>query len=967
MSLTAGTRLGSYEIVAAIGAGGMGEVYRAHDRKLDRDVAIKILPGGAASERAVRARFEREARAVAALNHPHIVTIHEIAHADGIEFIVMELVAGQPLDRLIPPGGLTVERATEYGAQIASALEAAHSAGIVHRDIKPANIMVSPAGQVKILDFGLAKLFDRTEPDAATVTAPLDTEAGAVMGTVAYMSPEQAQGQPLDARSDVFSFGAVLYEMLTGRRAFAGDTAVATLAAILAAPPPALTSVRAGIPARLARLVDDCLAKARGARPTAGEIAERLSHSLAAGRGTATFTRARLLIGAGLLGAAVGVGWLVTRTAGERSSPIAAVRGLVADGKLYDAFIRGRELQRSAAADDPEFVALWKEIVHTTNVMTEPSGAEVAIAPYGSGHDQGLWIVLGKTPLTNVALPRTALRARISMTGYTIVEDVVALGTWNPWNPSFTLVHETSNPPGMVRAEGPTRPIRMYLLPGADPTEVTLPDFWIDRFEVTNREYKAFLDARGYERREFWMHAFERAGRRVPWEEAMRTFHDATGRPGPATWQVGAYPEGQDDFPVTGVSWYEANAYLRFANKRMPTLPHWWLAGAHNAIAALLPDANFRGRGPERVGSGALHSFGTRDLAGNVKEWVANSAGGDLRYIVGGAWDEPSYMFADPDARHPFERAPNFGIRGARFDDGDRTPDTLGLAIPRPSRDYAKETPVAGAVFDAYRRFFAYDRTPVKAAVQSVRDSHREWRVETVTFPAVEPGETVIAHVFLPKQGAPPFQTLLYLPGATQYTLRSSKQEIDSPAFAHVLRSGRAVVLPIVKGAFERGTDRFTQTTSKEGTLWRDYVVAFYKDIARTLDYLETRPDVARDKIGFMGFSRGAALAPIVLALEPKRIRTAVLMAPGLWLTKQVPEVDAINFLPRVSQPVVMMSGGYDFLFPERRSQLPFFQLLGTPADRKRRVVYDAGHNLPQTEIIRESLDWLDKTLGPVR
>lgn len=966
MALSPGIRVGAYEILAAIGAGGMGEVYRARDTKLGRDVAIKILPSNVRSDAAAHTRFEREARAVAALNHPHIITIHEIAQSDGLDFIVMEFVSGRSLKQVIPDRGLPTAQAIDYGHQIASALDAAHAAGIVHRDIKPANIMVSDAGQVKVLDFGLAKLVDDAAPDAMTETVRLATEVGTVMGTVAYMSPEQAQGQPVDVRSDVFSFGAVLYEMLAGRRAFPGETAVATLSNLLAHDPMPIASIRPEVPADLAELVADCLQRDRAARPSSAEIVQRLLAKAVAARRPPFPFWARALVIAGALAIAVAGAWLLKRSADARwvrTTAIPEIRQLVAERKFFEAFVRVREVQ-PYSPDDSELAALWKEFTIPRSVTTDPPGADVAIASYGS--EAPAWVVLGQTPLKDVATPLGPAQLRFTKPGYVTTEDIAAGPA--AWRAVVTLVAEGADPPGMVRADGPEAPVPFYLVPGADPIELGFPDFWIDRYEVTNREYKTFVDAGGYRRREFWTHPFTKAGRVVPWDEAIAAFRDATGRPGPATWQAGTYPEGQEDWPVTGVSWYEANAFLRFAGKQMPTLPHWQRAAGFGATSQILQRANFRGRGAARVGSmNAASRFGAQDLSGNVKEWLANAAGGDLRYIMGGAWDEPQHMFTETDARPAFERAANFGIRAVRFDEGDRSAEKLGGPIARPDRDYARERPIADPVFAAYRGFFAYDRTPIKAITKATEDAHPEWRIETVTFPAAYGGETVTAHVFLPKNAAPPYQAILFLTGSAQFVVRSSQGQVNSPSFAHVVRSGRAVVMPIVKGAYERGSDQFSTTTSKEGALWRDYTVAIEKDLARTIDYLETRPDIDRDRIGFLGNSRGASLSPLVLALEPDRLKTAVLMIPGLYLARPAPEVDVFNFLPRVKQPVLMLSGRFDFIFPERGSQLPFFQMLGAPADRKQRVAYDTGHNLPPTEMIKETLDWLDRTLGPVK
>jgi serine/threonine protein kinase len=234
--LSPGSHLGPYEVLALIGAGGMGEVYRARDPRLDRDVAIKVLPHDRVADESRRQRFVQEAKAASALNHPHIITIHEIESAGGRDFIVMELVRGKSLDALIPRQGMRLGEALRIAIPVADALAAAHARGIVHRDLKPANVMVGSDGAVKVLDFGLAKLTAvESAPNEETTTVVADpglSAPGMIMGTAAYMSPEQATGGQVDARSDIFSFGAMLYEMVTGVRAFAGTSTADTLNAL---------------------------------------------------------------------------------------------------------------------------------------------------------------------------------------------------------------------------------------------------------------------------------------------------------------------------------------------------------------------------------------------------------------------------------------------------------------------------------------------------------------------------------------------------------------------------------------------------------------------------------------------------------------------------------------------------------------------------------------------------------------
>jgi Tol biopolymer transport system component len=293
MGLTSGTKLGPYEIVSPVGAGGMGEVYRARDTRLGRDVAIKVLPETLANDADRLRRFEQEARAIAALSHPNILGIHDIGTHDGAPFLVSEFLEGQTLREKLASGPLPVRRTIEYALAIAEGLAAAHEKGIVHRDLKPENIFVTRDGRIKVLDFGLAKLVRPQENHQAAVTLTMPTLPGLVMGTVGYMSPEQVRGEAVDPRSDIFSLGAVLYEMLTGKRAFKRETSAETMTAILRDEPPALNDAGWQGPLEVQRILARCLEKNVERRfQSASDLAfaiESLSGTLA---GTATGTPA---------------------------------------------------------------------------------------------------------------------------------------------------------------------------------------------------------------------------------------------------------------------------------------------------------------------------------------------------------------------------------------------------------------------------------------------------------------------------------------------------------------------------------------------------------------------------------------------------------------------------------------------------------------------------------------------------
>jgi serine/threonine protein kinase len=344
MAILPGRRLGPYEILSAIGAGGMGEVYKARDTRLDRIVAIKVLPAHLADRAELRERFEREAKTIASLNHPHICTLHDIGHQDGIDYLVMEYIEGETLAQHLVKGSLPLEQVLQFAIEISDALDKAHRKGVTHRDLKPGNIMLTKSG-TKLLDFGLAKLKQEVAPAIPESQLPTMKSAitgeGTILGTLQYMAPEQVEAKEVDARTDIFAFGAVVYEMATGKRAFEGKSQASLIAAILEREPPTMSSLQPMTPPALDRVVKRCLAKdpddrwqtARDLEVELKWIAESGSHAgtsvpTATLKGIRTLGRQALVaVGALLLVAAIAS--LVTWNLGPSPSPQPVTRTVI--------------------------------------------------------------------------------------------------------------------------------------------------------------------------------------------------------------------------------------------------------------------------------------------------------------------------------------------------------------------------------------------------------------------------------------------------------------------------------------------------------------------------------------------------------------------------------------------------------------------------------------------------------------
>ena len=953
----------------------MGIVYVAEDTRLHRKVALKFLPPAIALDDHARKRFLREAQAASTLDHPNVATVYEVGDWDDQLFIAMAYYDGETLRQRIARGPVPIAEAATIAGKIASGLAAAHRAAIVHRDLKPANVMLTQDGQVKILDFGLAKDLSGLQATATPLTG-----AGMTVGTVAYTAPEQALDRDVDARADVWAFGVTVFEMLTGHLPFAAETQAAMLIAITTMPAGRVRDARPEVPEALASIVDTALEKDPGRRTmTTAEIASRIedwqarssASRLAVPITGATTGRWLRPIAALAVGGAIATGgwfyWQKARTQWAREQAIPEIERLIEGERYVDAFQLAADARRIIRTD-PAWARLDPVLTRRVSIQTAPEGATACYRSYAAPADQ--WTCLGETPIQNASVPNAVLTWRVERPGFAPAYDVSAGGiltaaTGNApgvVNLSFKLQRPDDVPAGMVYVTAGGAPFQI-LVPGLDHLpRVTLRDFWIDRTEVTNRDFSRFVEAGGYRDPRYWRVPFEGDGRRLSFEEAMALFRDSSGRPGPSTWEAGRYPDGQDDYPVTGVSWYEAAAYAAFAGKSLPTIYHWSRVAGQRLSGAIVPRSNFSNRGPMKTGAGGgMNQSGAVDLAGNVKEWCWNRADSTRRYILGGAWDEPVYMFNDPDARSPFDRAASFGFRLVTYAPDEALAGADNELVAFEARDFRREQPATDERFDAYLRLYAYDRSDLSAKAETFDESHPEWRVEHVSFQAAYAGERVPALVFLPKRGRPPYQAVVYFPGSGALTQRSSTQ-INPRLFDWIMNSGRALIFPIYKSTYERG-DGLESDYPNRTVAWRDHVIAWAQDVRRAVDYLESRPDIDRTRIAFMGQSWGSAMAPIYLAVEP-RFKAAVLNLGGFYLQHSLPEVDAFNFAPRVRVPVLLLNGRFDFFYPIDSAQLPMFDLFQPPDGQKRRVVYDTGHNIPRPELIRESLEWLDKHLG---
>src|SRR6204780_217851 len=578
---------GRFRILSFVAAGGMGEVYKAEDLLLDRMVALKLLPKELAEDRESLQQFLREAKTASALNHASICRVYDFGEDAARVFIAMEYLDGETLSARIQRGRLSTVEALKIAIAVADALATAHRKGIVHRDLKPGNIMLTEGGPM-LLDFGLAK-YERPIVSAEQVLTGLTGDVQ-VFGTLPYMSPEQLHGQRVDARSDIFAFGAVLYEMFTGEKAFERKSTSETLIAVGREEPIPLDQFIKDVPNALDRIIRCCLRKRPEERYASMiEVEQELKDCSDLISEPASGVNPKVLLRQSrqplvaipaliiLIALMSFIGWGVhhsSKVRWAREQALPQIGKLIDRGETGEAYALAVQAERYIPADQT-LARFWPDISWSDSITTSPPGASVYRRNYNSPNAK--WEFVGLSPILKGRFPAVDSSWKFELQGYTTLERATF-----PAGPIMVALHKYGQAPsGMVPVEFDQEPVEsdpftLWGIAGIAGFQalpaVRLGKYWIDKFEVTNRVFKRFVDQGGYNKQQYWKHEFRQDGHVLPWADAMKLFVDKTNRPGPSTWIQGEYPQGEGEYPVTGVSWFEAEAYADFVGKSLPTV-----------------------------------------------------------------------------------------------------------------------------------------------------------------------------------------------------------------------------------------------------------------------------------------------------------------------------------------------------------------------------------------------------------
>ena len=1018
------TQIGPYRLIQPLGQGGMGTVYLAEQSyPVRRRVALKLIKPGMDSAQVLK-RFEAERQALAIMDHSSIAKVFDAGTTPaGHPYFVMELIKGVPITEYCNELNLTLRARLELLIPVCHAIHHAHQKGIIHRDIKPSNVLVAiQDGKPvpKVIDFGVAKA---THQPFSQQT--FYTEIGAIIGTLDYMSPEQAvlNALDIDTRVDVYSLGVVLYELLTDttpldRKKMKSSDVLSILTRIREHVPPRPSSRLSGTnanaqslanrmktnPAKLSKalsgdldwIVMKCLEKDRCRRyDSAMQLAEELDRYLRhqpvlarrpsiAYRISKFCERRRVLLRvatvlAAMLAIIAVIGWKYRDSAAEAkreriATELAETRNLalekldeiqaLIDQENYQSAFDSLLQVESVIKGHPRLAKLREGCSQIWTFTSNEPATQLWRRDYFSG-DQP-WIPSGST--TNgpehIQLPRSVYLWKATKEGF---RDVIGLRL--PQAAHFDLDELDQLPDEMVRIPaGPvSRPSMAFVFQYG---KFRLPSYFIDRYEVSNADYAKFMSAGGYDNPLYWkdLEFIDEVRNAMTWNQAKLLFVDRSGMAGPATWENGRCNKGTETEPVMGVSWYEAMAFAKFANKELPTVYHWENASQHELAGKITTGQIFDrfhfGDMPLPPSQLLDHGiYGTTGTGGNANEWTRNATESNDRFILGGGCGETLYKVVTLDHSRPIRREKNFGFRCMK---------SLESESPELSQSFASvpwaTPPHPDALLDQ-KTFdlvvadrFTYDHSKPLGVQLEQRDEEK-WIHITASFNAAYQDaegnlDRVIAHLYLPKTKAPKdgFQSVVYMPPLDAAFLAKIRPLEKEYGLDRIVASGRAVLRPIYAGSFARKPDAENDRDKTQ--------IKVVQDLMRANDFLVDREDIDESKIAYYGFSLGAEHGYPALAVDP-RFQAAIFQGAGFHISPvSVRNVfrEPVQTWPRIQVPVLMIGGDADQLRPIKESQQPMLALLGSKD--KQLIVCPGGHMLPADKVMEKLIPWLDERFG---
>ena len=1026
--LTSPDHIGDFEVLRPIGHGAMAEVFLVRTKgRYQRTAACKLLREDLIGTK-MHSQMLREGEFLARLGHPSIPAFYESGLIDAHRpYILMERVSGIPITEYCRDFELSLLEKIELFIKVCRGVEHAHTKGVIHRDLKPKNILtvdIDGSPCPKIIDFGISKSTIATTTSVDDTKLHEMTGSLAYMSPEHLRKNQHG----IDTRSDIYSLGVLFYEMLVGDHPYyeqlcdaQGLEEIIEIIRERVPPRPSLryqdlarggswsqwemTRVKntSGFSRDLDVIVEKMMAKDIDerygtvsqvvddfrnyleCRPLArcrNPIQTGIKRWLQRNRNTVLFVLA--VCSCCIL---MGGYWSYTRNylqkredqyteqieeirstltksreamllrEAARREGVLAVQQAVEERNPSLAFMKANQI-KDTLFRDPFFQQIWESVSAAISCSDLPSDTIFELQVSEDGNTR--WEFLGKTPFVHLPVPKGRVQLRLSHPEYVTREINLKLPE------EFDIVQprlfeaKKSEERGMVLI-----PSSIFLEGPIDMELEVNSDFWIDQQEVTNHQFKKFIDEGGYLNESHWEGMdLHRKGQRISLLQAREFFVDSTGKLGPATWENGTYESGKADYPVDGISWFEARAYANHVGKKLPTQAHWKKASSSSYPMVLARMSNFGTSLRPVTEAESIGYYNAHDLFGNVREWCENDCEDGRRALLGAAAGDADYLFYMPRVCDPWERDAGNGFRCIKLMNEKEYVALSKISIDLPNK---KLVSIDREPFGDLQHWYRYDKEiPLDprfvSSEEFVSESAEGYKHEVVEVTASYEDSRFKIHLFEPKENKDAV-TLLYIPGIGRYNSPGSfaisgKRDMDIDFSHRLAMLGHRVVYPIYNGTYERWngvkpSSHFSQNPTVAQTKW----VHGIKDVFRTLDYLVTREDINQERLICVGLSNGAARGVTAMSID-SRFAAGVLISAGFsnWHSRR-PVINEYHFAPHVHQPVLMITGLQDSLYRYENSQVPLFQDLGST--EKKHVVLPGGH-LPEVgKIVEETHQWI--------